>query len=175
MDFNSTTVRLGVNKEGHDGGGEVISIPPRYDWERTARLIRLPTYLISIPPRYDWELLGYWPRSLLELFQFHHGTIGSQLPGHELKDWCFISIPPRYDWERLSPLTGELHHIFQFHHGTIGRLINSHTPSSAVISIPPRYDWEFQIVHYLQAVLLNFNSTTVRLGVVDVSILLPSC
>ena len=99
--------------------------------------------IISIPPRYDWEWL-------------HINSIVSVKK---------ISIPPRYDWENAYNPVVFFRILFQFHHGTIGRKLT--VPSYQFLTI-------FQFHHGTigrkfedieKAARKDFNSTTVRLGV----------
>ena len=96
--FNSTMVRLGVLPNSGYGFTDPVSIPPWYDWELYDTI---KTYFSS-------------------MFQFHHGTIGSDEAFFlENFSFSFNSTMVRLG---VQPLFSNLLRIlqFQFHHGTIG-------------------------------------------------------
>ena len=120
--FNPTQVRLRQKTGRRKDSAAAVSIPHRYDYDRTPSSPPAWNITVSIPHRYDYDLIA------LMTFPFESS----------------VSIPHRYDYDfTIVQLFVSLSCAFQSHTGTITTERPAPAPAAtASVSIPHRYDYD---------------------------------
>ncbi len=118
--FNSTLVRLEAVEIVWKINRVVVSIPLWFDWKCLVPASLGRFYPVSIPLWFDWKYAYQNIANPSVLFQFHFGSIGSQLKIVKGLNYA-VSIPLWFDWKfSATPRPFEFG-LFQFHFGSIGR------------------------------------------------------